>query len=168
MDVFLRRVHFFAEQTNPLRQDLAVQGPIHSRLISVQKGNCLNQLFFWDKEDAVLVAHTTIQSLMTYHFKGLRAPNKGPAEELHNRLDTKSLKGYEQIPAVNSWLDHTSTAMAGYNFQEAMRFTNFASGEHRTVTFTVSHQLVKSPCVGFQFSKTSMERNCQPKVANIC
>ncbi|CAE1283254.1 unnamed protein product [Acanthosepion pharaonis] len=45
----------------------------------------------------------------------------GLVEDLLNRLDTRSLKGYDHVPAVNSWLDHAPTTLAGFEFQDAIR-----------------------------------------------
>lgn len=96
-------------------------GLTHWNCSTVHRDSCLCQLSYGDEEDAAIVSNPAVHCLMSYKYNGsIMSSRKGLVEDLHKRLDTRSLQGYEKVPAVNSWLDHAPTNLAGYNFQEAV------------------------------------------------
>ncbi|CAE1248042.1 unnamed protein product [Acanthosepion pharaonis] len=91
-------------------------------LYSTLKESRLTQLSYGDEEDAAIASNPAVRGLMSYKFRGsVMSSREGLVEDLHRRLDTRGLQGYEKVPAVNSWLDHAPTNLAGHDFQEAIR-----------------------------------------------
>ncbi|CAE1283258.1 unnamed protein product [Acanthosepion pharaonis] len=89
-------------------------------LYSTLKESRLSQLSY--EEDAAIASNPAVRGLMSYKFKGsVMSSREGLVEDFHRRLDTRGLQGYEKVPAVNSWLDHAPTNLAGHDFQEAVR-----------------------------------------------
>ncbi|CAE1319038.1 unnamed protein product [Acanthosepion pharaonis] len=91
-------------------------------LYSTSKESRLSQSSYGDEEDAAIASNPAVRGLMSYKFRGsVMSSREGLVEDLHRRLDTRGLQGYEKVPAVNSWLDHAPTNLAGHDFQEAVR-----------------------------------------------
>ncbi|CAE1169955.1 unnamed protein product [Acanthosepion pharaonis] len=76
-------------------------------LYSTLKESRLTQLSYGDEEDAATASNPAVRG------SGRRSP-----QEIGHQGPTG---GYEKVPAVNSWLDHAPTNLAGHDFQEAIR-----------------------------------------------
>lgn len=92
------------------------------QLVSALKSNRLSLFTEGYAEDAPLSSIPSVRSLMTYRFHTYsNCTREGLVEDLHSRLDTRGLKGYDHVPAVNSWLDYAPATLAGVEFQDAIR-----------------------------------------------
>ncbi|CAE1301324.1 RSF1 [Acanthosepion pharaonis] len=92
------------------------------QLVSALKSKRLSLFTEGYAEDAPLASIPSVRSLMTYRFhKYSNSTREGLVEDLHSRLDTRGLKGYDHVPAVNSWLDYAPATLAGVEFQDAIR-----------------------------------------------
>lgn len=58
---------------------------------------------------------------MTFHKGPINSTREYLVEDLINGLDIRSLEGYEQVPVVNSWLEHAPANFAEFDFQKTVR-----------------------------------------------
>lgn len=92
------------------------------QLVSTLKSKRLSLFTEGYAEDAPLASNPSVRSLMTYKFSNYsNCTREGLVEDLLSRLDTRGLKGYDHVPAVNSWLDYAPATLAGVEFQDAIR-----------------------------------------------
>lgn len=91
-------------------------------LVSTLKDNRLSLFTDEYAEDAPIASNPPVRFLMTYRFRNsINCTCEDLVEDQLSRCDTRGLQVYDNVPAVNSWLDYAPANLAGVDFQDAIR-----------------------------------------------